>query len=148
MTRRPTGDLIGDLEAQMGIVARRVRRVVAERATQIDPALSPLGYAVLEHLATQGPSRQTALVDGLGSEKGAVSRAVQQLVDLGLAERDEDPDDGRAQVVRVTRAGRKRLDALGRTRRVAYQQKLADWDDDDLAAFVDLLTRYNRSLEG
>lgn len=139
--------VIRELEAQMGVVVRRVRRVVAERAAAIDPALGAVAYSVLDHLAAQGPCRQSDLVSVLSSEKGAVSRAVQQLVDLGLARREEDPSDGRACVVGLTDEGRRRLDALVRRRRSAYGEKLADWSPDELREFVRLLGRYNESLE-
>jgi DNA-binding MarR family transcriptional regulator len=139
--------VIRELEAQMGVVARRVRRVVAERAAAIDPALGAIAYSVLDHLAAQGPSRQSDLVSALSSEKGAVSRAVQQLVDLGLALREEDPRDGRACVVTLSAEGRRRLDALVRRRRSAYAEKLAGWSPEELEELVRLLGRYNESLE-
>lgn len=139
--------VIRELEAQMGVVARRVRRVVAERAAAIDPALGAIAYSVLDHLATQGPCRQSDLVSALSSEKGAVSRAVQQLVDLGLAVREEDPRDGRACVVTLADEGRRRLDALVRRHRSAYAEKLSGWSPEELEEFVRLLGRYNESLE-
>jgi len=139
--------VIRELEAQMGVVARRVRRVVAERAGVIDPALGAVGYSVIDHLALHGSCRQSDLVSALSSEKGAVSRAVQQLVDLGLALREEDPRDGRACVVALSDEGRRRLDELVRHRRAVYAEKLAGWSTEELEEFVRLLGRYNASLE-
>jgi DNA-binding MarR family transcriptional regulator len=146
MTTVATGALL-ELEAQMAVMARRLRRVVSERATAVDPSLGAVGYGVLEHLQRHGDCRQTDLVAALGVEKGAISRAVQQLVDLGLAGRVEDPDDGRACRVRILDLGAARLRAVLELRRAAYAERLADWTPDDLDAFVAMLTRYNAALE-
>ncbi len=142
-----TPDVLLELEAQMGMVARRLRRVVAERATAVDPSLGAVGYAALEHLQRHGELRQSALVAALGSEKGAISRAVQQLADLGLVERVEDPDDGRAHRVAITDQGSARLAAVSAVRRAAYAERLGDWTPAELDEFVAMLARYNAALD-
>lgn len=142
-----TTDRIRDLEAQMGVLARHFRRVVAERAAAIDPALGHVGYSALMHLGRTGACRQTALVCALLTEKGAVSRAVQQLADLGLASRVVDPDDARAQLVALTELGEQRFAAIVEAGRAGYAERLAEWTPEDLDAFVALLTRYNQALE-
>jgi len=136
-----------ELEAQMAVIGRRMRRVLAERAAAVDPTLGAIGYGVLEHLSRSGECRQTELVHTLGSEKGAISRAVQQLVDLGLVARVTDPDDGRAQQIAITAEGASRLDGVVAARRASYAHRLADWSPEEIAAFVATLTRYNASLE-
>lgn len=135
------------LEAQLRVLARRVRRAVADRAAALDPAVGEVGYAVADHLYRHGDLRQRDLVCMLAIEKAAVSRSVTQLVDLGLATRVSDPDDGRGHVVALTPAGRDRLEAVVRARRAEFAAKLAGWEDDELDAFVALLERYNTSLE-
>lgn len=142
-----TVDAIVELEAQMGVIGRRLRRVVTERATAVDPSLGAVGYGVLEHLLRHGDCRQTELVTALGSEKGAISRAVHQLVDLGLAGRVGDPDDGRAQRIAITDLGAERLAAVSAVRRAAYAQRLGDWTPAEIEAFVQMLARYNAALE-
>lgn len=136
------------LEAQLRVLARRVRRAIAERATALDPAIGEVGYAVADHLYRHGDLRQRDLVCMLAIEKAAVSRSVSQLVDLGLVRRDVDPDDGRGHVVALTPAGRERIEAVVRARRAEFAVKLAGWEDDELDAFVAMLERYNTSLEG
>jgi len=143
----PATDRIRDLEAQMGVLARRIRRVVAERAAAIDPSLGHVGYSVFAQLGSTGACRQTDLVCALVTEKGAVSRAVQQLVDLGLVSRVVDPDDARAQLVALTELGEQRFEAVAEARRAAYAERLAEWTPDELNTFVALLTRYNQALE-
>jgi len=136
-----------ELEAQMAVIGRRMRRVLAERASAIDPSLGAVSYGVLEHLNRSGECRQSELVTALGSEKGAISRAVQQLVDLDLVARVTDPDDGRAHQIAITAEGSGRLQDVVAARRATYAQRLADWTPDEIAGFVAALARYNASLE-
>jgi DNA-binding MarR family transcriptional regulator len=136
-----------ELEAQMAVIGRRMRRVLAERASAVDPSLGAVGYGVLEHLSRHGECRQTELIGALGSEKGAISRAVQQLVDLGLVARVPDPDDGRAHQIAITAEGTSRLDGVVTARRASYAERLADWTPEEIAGFVATLARYNAALE-
>jgi len=70
---------------------------------------------VLTELGRRGPLAMTALVRGLGLDKGWISRAVAGLVDQGLLARAGDGADGRVVVLALTRAGRKRVRELNRT---------------------------------
>jgi len=141
-----TVETLRALEHEVTVMVRRLKRVVAERARAIDPALMPVGLVVLGLLHEQGPVRQTVLVDTLGMDKGAISRQIQHLLDLGLVVREADPADGRAQLLTVTADGEHRLARVADERRAMLEQRLSDWSPDDLAQFVALLARYNRSL--
>lgn len=136
------------LEAQLRVLSRRVRRAVAERACALDPQVGEVGYAVADQLYRLGDQRQRDLVASLAIEKAAVSRAITQLVDLGLATREVDPTDGRGHVVALTDVARDRLGALLRERRSWFLEKMAGWSTEDLDAFVGMLERYNTSIEG
>jgi DNA-binding MarR family transcriptional regulator len=142
----PTAELL-DLEAQMAVIGRRMRRVMAERAAAVHPELGAISYGVLEHLNRSGACRQTELITALGSEKGAISRAVQQLVDLGLVARVADPDDGRAHQIAISADGTRRLQDVVAARRSMYAERLADWSPEEMNAFVQALARYNAALE-
>jgi DNA-binding MarR family transcriptional regulator len=136
-----------ELEAQMAVIGRRMRRVMAERAAAVHTSLGAVAYGVLEHLNRTGECRQTELISALGSEKGAISRAVQQLVDLGLVARVPDPDDGRAHQIAISAEGTSRLQDVTAERRASYAERLADWTPDQMAGFVAALARYNAALE-
>lgn len=136
-----------ELEAQVGVLTRRLRRVVAERAAALDPSLSSVGYVVLEHLRRHGPSRQSEIVAALSSEKGAVSRAVRELAGLGFVDCVPDPEDGRAQQVAISGFGTQRLDEVVEARRAAYAEKLKDWTTDEILSLAADLARYNASLD-
>jgi DNA-binding MarR family transcriptional regulator len=134
------------LEHEMGVLIRRVRRRIAERARLVHPDLSPVAYSMLMALHDSGPQRASELVELFAIDKGAVSRQVQLLLELGLVEREPDPVDRRAQILTVSDTGRERLDAVAAARRAELGEKLDAWPGDELATFVDLLARYNATV--
>jgi DNA-binding MarR family transcriptional regulator len=135
------------LEHEMGVLVRRIRRVIAERARMLDPDLSPVAYSMMTALNDSGPQRASALVEIFSVDKGAVSRQVQALLELGLIERTPDPEDRRAMILAVTEEGRRRLATIAQTRRQQLTTRLESWSDEELSAFVRSLARYNASLE-
>src|SRR6187200_163307 len=132
----------------MGVLARRIRRVIAERARMLHPDLSPVAYSMMMALRDSGPQRASALVDIFSIDKGAVSRQVQALIELGLIERSPDPEDRRAMILAITEEGSRRLASLAVARRHELSARLDGWTDDELREFVKSLGRYNASLEG
>jgi DNA-binding MarR family transcriptional regulator len=86
------------------------------------------------------------MVDAFNIDKGAVSRQLQHLVDLGLVERTPDPDDGRATLVAASDDAVRRLADVAEHRRKWMDERLGDWDAAELSHFAELLERYNRSL--
>jgi len=138
---------LGRLEHEFGVVLRRVKRVLAERARAVHPDLPPSSYLMLNYLEESGPCRSSAMAELFAMDKGAISRQVQHLADLGLVERTPDPADGRAALLAVTDEARRRMAQVQRDRRRWLDERLGDWSDDDLLAFVDTLSRYNASLD-
>jgi DNA-binding MarR family transcriptional regulator len=134
------------IEAEVGSLIRRVKRVMGERAREVHPDLHPMTYVILAHLADNGPMRGADLSDAFGMDKGGVSRQVQALVDLGLVERQPDPEDRRAILLDATAEGRTRLAAMSRHRSDRFDQRLSDWSDAELAGFADQLASYNSAL--
>ena len=134
------------LEHEMGVLVRRIRRQIAERARLVHPALSPVGYSMLMAL-DDGPSRASDLVDMFSIDKGAVSRQVQALLELGLIERTPDPEDRRAATLAITPEGTARLEAVAESRRAEISGRLRSWGAEELRDFVDALARYNATLE-
>ena len=140
--------LMRGLEHEVGVMLRRVRRVISERARSVHEDLAPVGYLMLVHLAEAGPVRATVLVEAFDLDKGAVSRHVQHLVELGLAGKEPDPEDGRAWLVTATPEGRRRLEAVATRRRERWDAQLAQWSEPELATFVQAMGRYNEALSG
>ena len=153
------------LEHEMGVLVRRIRRVIAERAKMVHPELSSVAYSMLLSLHDNGPRRASDLVELFNIDKGAVSRHVQTLVEFDLATKERDPDDGRAWVVSptdegtpdpedrraailaITERGDDRLQHIAEVRRVELREKLGDWTTEELRTLVRSLERYNSSLE-
>jgi DNA-binding MarR family transcriptional regulator len=135
------------LEHEVGVMIRRIRRVIAERARMIHPDLSAVSYSILGALNSTGPSRASELVDLFSIDKGAVSRHLQMLLELGLVEREPDPEDRRAAIIAISEEGSRRLEEVAARRRAEVGGLLADWNDAELEEFVRALGRYNAALE-
>ena len=143
MTR--TDDL-SRIEAEVGVLIRRVKRVIGVRAREVHPELHPMTYLLLSHLATAGPMRAADLSDAFGMDKGGVSRQVQTLVDLDLVERQPDPEDRRASLLAASEDAKRRLLEVSRHRSELFAERLSAWSDADLSAFADQLGAYNSAL--
>ncbi|MBC2961358.1 MarR family transcriptional regulator [Nocardioides deserti] len=134
------------LEQEVGVLIRRVRRVIGVRARSVHPDLQPASYLMLGYLAAHGPVRASAMAEVFGIDKGAISRQVQHLMDLGLVDRSPDPDDGRATLLSASEEGVRRLEEVADLRRRYLDERLGDWSDDELADFAGTLARYNATL--
>jgi len=136
----------GDIEEQLLTILTRVKRAMAGRARGIHPELQGAGYAILLHLVNQDAVRASDLVATLDLDKGFVSRQVGHLERLGLVERVSDPDDGRAQRITLTPAGRETLDRVRSEARADFERRLTGWTAEELTAFAAQLRRYNEGL--
>ncbi len=135
------------LERELGVLVRRLKRVVSERSREVHPDLQPGSYWMFVHLAEQGPLRASAIAEVLEIDKGAVSRHVQHLLDLGLVDRSPDPDDGRATQLRVSDEGARRLTQVDDQRRRWFEEVLGEWSDTDLEGFAAEMARYNTTVD-
>ena len=151
MTTAPTDTgretALRSIEREVGVLIRRVRRVIGVRARAVHPELQPAAYLVLAHLEERGPSRSSAVVDELGIDKGAVSRQITHLVELGLLARAPDPDDGRAALLTLSDDAAARLARVRAERSQRFDRRLGDFTTDELVAFAGQLARYNAALD-
>jgi DNA-binding MarR family transcriptional regulator len=102
---------------------------------------------MLTWLNQHGAQRSSAMAEAFGIDKGAISRQVQHLLDLGLVDRSPDPDDGRATLVSVTAEAASRIAEVNDDRRRWLDDRLGDWPDGDLSEFVRMLSSYNAALD-
>jgi DNA-binding MarR family transcriptional regulator len=144
MTSR--ADSLRHLEREVGMLIRRIRRVIGERARAVHEELQPASYLMLSWLADEGPMRASSMVDHFNIDKGAVSRQLQHLVELGLVERTPDPADGRATLVAASDDALRRLADVSAHRRKWLDEQLGDWTAEELETFAATLERYNRAL--
>lgn len=139
-------DSIRMLEQEVGVLIRRVRRVIGERARAVHESLQPASYLMLGYVAEHGPIRASAMAEIFDIDKGAISRQVQHLIDLGLVERTPDPDDGRATLLSTTDEAARRMQDVAAHRRKWLEEQLGDWSKGQLDGFVQELARYNSAL--
>ncbi len=139
-------DTLHDLEAELGVLIRRVRRVIGERARAVHPDLQAASYLILTTVAQDEPVRASAIAEQFEIDKGAISRQVKHLVQLGLLAVEKDPADARATLLSTTGEARTRLADVVEHRRKQLSERLTDWSDAELDSFVGELGRYNRAL--
>ena len=146
-TRTRRGESLRLLEQEVGVMIRRIRRVIWERARAVHPELQPASYLLLAHLVEQGARRASTIAETLCIDKGALSRQLHHLGELGLVDRNPDPDDGRATLVSASADAVRRLDDVAKESRQWFDQRLGDWSDDEIADFARDLARYNAALD-
>jgi DNA-binding MarR family transcriptional regulator len=134
------------LEREVGVLVRRIKRVIGERARAVHEDLQPASYLMLSWLADEGPVRASAMVELFHIDKGAISRQLQHLDELGLVVRTPDPADGRASLVAASDDARRRLADVAEHRRKWLDEQLGDWSADELELFASTLERYNKAL--
>ncbi|MDQ1578097.1 MAG: hypothetical protein QOE21_784 [Microbacteriaceae bacterium] len=130
------GDELGQLMASMRSLSHHL-------AAQVDPELQAAGVWVLRWLSHNGPSHAGQIATELLMDKGAVSRQLRTLRELGLVLSEPDPLDGRATLVQLTEDGRARLERIREIGRERFYDRIETWSDKDLRAFSAMLGRFN-----
>lgn len=131
------------LELELAVLLRRARAFSAQIAREVHPDLEPGAYGLLVRLAATGGERLTDLAAAFGVGKPTVSRQVAVLERLRLLERTPDPDDARAQVLRLSPDGAARLESARSARRERFRGLLARWPETDVESLARLLQRFN-----
>ncbi len=134
------------IEQQMTMLLRRVQRIHLS-TTSGEVNLERSAYGIMCKLADEGPQRLGALATAFGLDPSTITRQVQALEEIGLADRRTDPSDRRASILDLTPNGREVLDETRARRRNRFQEALSDWSESDLADFGRLLKEFNTSLD-
>jgi len=136
-------DAIDVVERQLTILWRRARATSRRVARTVHPDLEPAAYGLMLVLQRHGQLRLTELAADIGVGKPSVSRQVSFLENLGLVQKKDDPSDGRAQGISLTRQGQEQLAAAQSARKAMFHEVMASWDPDDLQALGVLLEQLN-----
>lgn len=96
--------------------------------------LSASATLVLNRLHREGPMRVTALAEAEGASQSGMTQLVQRMERQGLLERWSDPDDGRASLVAIGKAGRKMWDGRADVRRTRVAEMLSEVSPEDQVA--------------
>ena len=103
-------------------------------------------HVLLAHLARTGAQRPSAVAEAMHADPSTISRQVADLLRLGLAERQTDPADRRAWLVRPTAAGHAAYADMRRRRETLFGSLVADWSPDEVDHLAALLGRLNDSF--
>jgi len=131
---------LDDLYQGLTTLARRARDV----ADSLHPGLSLVAYTLLIQIDGTPGVRAADLAAHFCLDKSTLSRQLDQLISAGLLSREEEQPGRRGYVLSLTAAGRKHLDATAQAVRDRLAERLTDWDAHDIAAFAQLVTRFNQ----
>lgn len=127
----------GRQAARAVAVAPRLRLAVGRLARRLkDHAVGGLSLSQLSALATVERLGSARLGDLAAAERVSaptMSRLVASLQEAGLLERASDPEDARATVLTLSRAGAQRLDEVRESRTALLADRLSRLSPDDLA---------------
>jgi len=107
-----------------------------------DTALEQGQMDTLDLLAKQRSWRMSDLADALRVDPSTATRAVQRLVNAGLADRRASDEDGRVVMVEITPAGCRRHAAVALKRAELMRHLLGAFDPDERVLLADLLERF------
>ncbi|MCX4687701.1 MarR family transcriptional regulator [Kitasatospora purpeofusca] len=131
------------VEREVGVLFRRGRARVAELSRRVHPQLEGMAYSLLGHVEQAGPVRVTDVGVHFAVGKATISRQIRALEELGLLAREADPLDRRSALVSLTEDGRRRFLAARDARMDRVRELMADWSEEDVVRFAELLHRFN-----
>jgi len=111
----------------------RFRRVIKEEGGHL--MVSPHHWA-LKTLGVEGSMPMSTLAKRMDVTKQYVTAIVAQLVDEGLVERRQDPNDRRVVMVSLTENGREVLAERRRKVKEAFVRRLSKLSDEDREQFL------------
>ncbi|MFJ9031619.1 MarR family winged helix-turn-helix transcriptional regulator [Streptomyces sp. NPDC102274] len=112
-----------------------------------DAVLDRSAYILLSRIRVQGPMSIGELSDAFGLDASTLNRQTAATVRAGLAERILDPDGGMARKFRITQEGARVLDEEREGIVRSLDRVMADWPEEDIAAFAAYLKRFNTDIE-
>ncbi len=127
------------LEGEFSELITRMRRLLMENAERVSPGMLPGAYKVFTTIVRRERVSQSTLAEHLVVDKGQLSRAVRELEQLGLIQRESDPDDGRASILSPTAHGLARLAQARAPQEDTLAKALAGWPVDDIQNLTRLL---------
>jgi len=120
--------------------------VLTTKAVDAD-MLERSAYLLLSRLDEDGPLSIKELTDVFRLDTSTVNRHTAALLKAGLVDRIADPDGGIARKFRISEDGARRLAEHRRRVRAGLGRVVADWSQDELAAFTAALAHFNASID-
>lgn len=136
-----TPEDVGRLRHALLRLARDLRRTATETG------FTPSELGVLNVLVRRGALRAGDVAAAEGINPTLASRVLNTLEQEGLVLRERDPEDGRATVVRATRAGHARSKQLRARRDAVLAERLAGLSEEHRAALLGALEAFEALAE-
>lgn len=112
-----------------------------------DSVLERSAYILLSRIRLQGPMSIGELSDAFGLDASTLNRQTAAAMRAGLVDRIPDPDGGMARKFRITDEGVRVLDREREGNVRSLDRVMADWPEEDIAAFAAYLKRFNTDIE-
>ena len=137
------GEYAGAAARDLRVVCSRLRRRLRDVA--IDGDLTPSQTAVLIRLWKEGASSASALAGAERVRPQSMATIVAALDQRGLIERTPDPEDGRRQVLSLTKAGRQRAESDRKVREEWLARAMQDsYSERERRVILDALSLLER----
>jgi DNA-binding MarR family transcriptional regulator len=114
------------------------------RRTGFEPSGGLLPLAIVQR---RDGARIKDVAEALHVDLSVASRQITALIEAGYVKRAADPDDRRAAVLHVTRAGRAALKRAHERIVRAFEEALTEWSDEDVLALTKLTERLRADYE-
>lgn len=140
-------DQLLETAVRLGLAWRFARRArpsvlgVAPLVGGVDHRLEASEIDALDQLALAGEARMSEIAAGLLIDRSTATRAVNRLVERGLATRRRDPGDARASLVTLTTAGEAAQQQTASWRTTGAVHLLGRFDAEDQQRIAELLSR-------
>ena len=115
-------------------LARAVMELIDVGHRRISARLDLTRMRVMGLIAARDAVRPAVIARELQLTKSAVSRHLAALDDAGEIELDEDPDDGRTHLVRLSDAGHTRIAQGLEMGTQRFAEAVASWSEEDIVA--------------
>jgi DNA-binding MarR family transcriptional regulator len=117
-----------------------------ERGKQRNPQASAL--TLLQVIATMPDASPTELAAAVSLHQSSITRQVSVLEEAGFVTIAVNPHDRRSCQITLTEAGRAELARLFQIGMSRFSTFVADWDADEVRAFIHLLMKFEASKAG
>ncbi|MFJ6027412.1 MarR family winged helix-turn-helix transcriptional regulator [Pseudarthrobacter sp. NPDC092424] len=141
-------EVLQSVEHQLSLFWRRARAISNQLSRQVHPDMEPAAYGLLTVIRREGPIRLTDLAMNIGVGKPSVSRQIAFLESIGLVSKEADPQDGRAQSIRLTAKGEEKMRQVQDARQQVFRERLGSWPVSDLQELARYIARLNSTYEG
>ncbi|GAA4041537.1 MarR family transcriptional regulator [Arthrobacter methylotrophus] len=131
------------VEHQLSMFWRRARSLSHQLSRQVHPDMEPAAYGLLSIIRNEGPIRLTELASCIGVGKPSVSRQIAFLESIGMVYKEADPQDGRAQSIRLTPKGEEKMHQVQDARRQVFRERLGEWPLEEIQTLADYIERLN-----